>query len=309
MSWCVAATEVKEYLKEVRPLIRPKTAAAFQRRGRRALERGLVDRAVEDLSEAYRMAPKAAEVLVARAVAYRARKDYDLALDDCEEALKLEPRHPGALNVRGCVHSDRGHFDEALKDFHLAIRLYPRFAQIHANRAYAYAGKQQFDKAIRCYEEALRLTPGVAEWHYRRGLAWEQLGDRARASEDYVQAVRLDPAYQGRVIPHTVRLVQIDNRTGQNLRVHLRYECRGTDGRWTWLPGKDDLRWEVAPGTKGVLLHDGSQILARRVRIWAEGLETDTVWDTGKNRDTWVAPATGYRGGAEPEVFTYTFNP
>jgi tetratricopeptide (TPR) repeat protein len=309
VSWCVAAAEVKDYLEQVQPLVEPKTAAAFHRRGLRALERGLNSRAVEDLTEAHQLSPKSADILADRALAHRARKDYDLALDDCDEALKLEPQHARALNVRGCVNSDRGKFDEALKDFRRAVQLAPKSAQFQANRAYAHVAKQEFEQAIRCYDEALRLTPGVAEWHYRRGLALERQGDVDRADEDYVQAVRLDPSYRNLVKPHKTRVVQVVNRTGQKLRVHLRYESQGADGRWAWLPGKDDLTWEVAAGTTTLLLHDGKPVLARRIRIWADSAETDALWHAVKDRDTWVAPAAGYRGGANPEVFTYTFNP
>jgi tetratricopeptide (TPR) repeat protein len=309
MSWCVAAAEVKEYYEEVRPLIEPKTAETFQRRGLRALNRGLAFRAVEDLSEAHRLAPKSADIIVARALAHRVRKDFELALDDCDEALKLDPQHEGALNVRGCVNTDRGRFDDALKDFRRAVQLSPRSAQIQANRAFAYEGKKDLEQAIHCYDEALRLEPGVAEWHYRRGLALEQHGDTARADEDFAQTVRLDASYRDRVNPHKARVVQVVNRTDQKLRVHLRYEGQGTDGRWTWLPGKGELTWEVAPGTTTLLLHDDRPVLARRIRIWADGLETAATWHAVKDRDTWVAPTTGYRGGARPEVYTYTFNP
>jgi hypothetical protein len=56
-------------------------------------------------------------------------------------------------------------------------------------------------------------------------------------------------------------------------------------------------------------LLDGRPIVARRIRIWADGLETGAVWLAVKDRDTWVAPAAGYRGGARPDPYTYTFNP
>jgi tetratricopeptide (TPR) repeat protein len=309
MSWFVAAAEVKEYLEEVRPLIEPKTAEAFHRRGLRALNRGLAARAVEDLTEALRLEPQSADLLADRALAYRVRKDFDLALDDCNEALKQEPRHAGALNVRGCVHSDQGQFDEAIKDFRRAVQLDPRSAQFQANRAFAYVGKREFDQAIRCYDEALRLSPGVAEWHYRRGLALEQRGELPRAEEDFMQAIRIDRSYQERVIPHKMRQVQVVNRTGQKLRVHLRYESQGADGRWTWVPGTDDVTWEIPPGATSLLLHEGRPVLARRIRIWADGMESDATWHAVKDRDTWVAPTAGYRGSAKPEVFTYTFNP
>ena len=309
MSWFIGASEVKGYFEEARPLIEPKTAEAFQRRGIRALNRGMAARAVVDLTEAYRLDPKSAEVLTGRALAHRARKDYELALDDCNEALKLDPLHVGAHNVRGCVNTDRGQFDEALKDFRRAVQLEPQNPQIHANRAYAHAGKREFEQAVRSYDEALRLLPDVAEWHYRRGLAREQGGEPARAEEDYAQAVRLDPAYRERVVLNKVRAIQVVNKTGQKLRVHLRYEAQGEDGRWAWLPGKDDLTWEVPAGETGVLLQDGRPVLARRMRIWADGMESEAVWHATKDRDTWTAPAAGYRGGAKPDVFTFTFNP
>jgi tetratricopeptide (TPR) repeat protein len=309
VSWFIAAAEVKEYVKEVRPLVEPKTAAAFQRRGLRALERGLAARAVEELTEANRLDPKSADILAGRALAHRARKDYELALDDCNEALKLEPRHAGALNVRGCVNTDRGQFDEALKDFRRAIQLEPRNAQFHANRAYAHAGKGDLGQATRSYDEALRLAPDVAEWYYRRGLALEQSGEPTRAEEDYARAVRIDPAYRERVTLHKVRFIKVANKTGQKLRIHLRYECQGEDGSWAWLPGKDDVTWELPPGAAGALLLDGRPIVARRIRIWADGMETGAVWHAVKDRDTWVVPAAGYRGGAKPDPYTYTFNP
>jgi tetratricopeptide (TPR) repeat protein len=309
VSWFIAAAEVKEYFEGMRPLVEPKTAAAFRTRGLRALERGLAARAVEELTQANRLDPKSADILAGRALAHRARKDYELALDDCNEALKLAPRHAGALNVRGCVNTDRGQFDEALKDFRRAIRLDPRNAHFHANRAFAHAGKGDFGQAVRSYDEALRLAPGVAEWHYRRGLALEQSGEPARAEGDYALAVRLDPGYRERVTLHKTRFIQVANRTGQKLRVHLRYECRGEDGRWTWLPGKNDVTWELPAGASGTLLLDGRPLAARRIRIWADGLETGAVWHAVKDRDTWVAPAPGYRGGAKPDPYTYTFNP
>ena len=309
VSWFIAAAEVREYIEEVRPLVEPKTARAFQRRGLRALDRGLAARAVEELTEANRLDPKSANILTGRALAHRARKDYELALDDCNEALKLEPRHFGAFNVRGCVNTDRAQFDEALKDFRRAIQLDPRNAHFHANRAFAHAGKRDFGQAIRSYDEALRLSPGVAEWYYRRGLALEESGEPARAEEDYALAVRLDATYRERVTLHKMRFIQVANRTGQKLRIHLRYERQGEDGTWAWLPGKDDLTWELPPGAAGALLLDGRPIVARRIRIWADGMETGAVWHAVKDRDTWVAPAAGYRGGAKPDPYTYTFNP
>jgi tetratricopeptide (TPR) repeat protein len=309
VSWCISVEEVKAYLAEARPLVEPETAELFNRRGLRTLERGQAARAIDDLSTAHRLDPKSADVLADRAMAYRARKDYDLALDDLAEALRLSPRHPGAYNVRGCIHTDRAQNDDALKDFRRAIQLDPRVGMFHANRAQAHANKGEVDAAVRSYDEALRLSPGVADWHFRRGLALEQAGDLKRAEDDYVRAIQLDPAFRERLTLHKARVLQVTNRTGQKIRVHLRYEAPAADGKFAWLPGEGSLTWEFAPGETAVLVHEGGPVLARRMRIWADSPDTKTVWYAAKDHDTWTAPAAGYRGGAKPELFTYTFNP
>jgi tetratricopeptide (TPR) repeat protein len=309
MSWCIAGAEVRKYLEEARPLVEPKTAAAFQRRGVRALQRGQAIRAVEDLSAARQLDTKSADILVNRALAHRTRKDYDLAFDDIVEALQLDPQHEGAYNVRGCVHMDRGEYDQALREFRRAIQINPKVGMVQANRAYAHANKGEFEQAVRSYDEALRLSPDVAEWYYRRGLALEQQGHVKKAEADYVQAVQREPAYKEVLTLHKVRIVRVENRTGQKLRVQLRYEGLAEDGRWVWAPGKDALTWELAEGETVVLVYDGRPVMARRMRIWADNSETNMAWLKVKDTDTWTAPVRGYRGGAKPDVFTYTFNP
>jgi tetratricopeptide (TPR) repeat protein len=308
MSWCIATTEVRAYLDEVRPLVEPKTAAAYQRRGMRALERGLPVRATEDLSAAYRLNPESADVLVGRAMAYRVRKDHDLALDDIAEALRLNPLHPGAFNVRGCIHADRGENDEALRDFRRAIQIDPRIASIHGNRARSHGSKGEYEQAVRCYDEALRLAPESAEWYYGRGLALEQQGKKQSAEEDYTRAVERDPSYRDRVVLHKVRVVRVDNKTDRKVRVYLRYEGQSTDGALAWAPGTGALSWEFEPGESAVLTHDGRPVLARRIRIWAESADGTLSWQKSKDVDTWTAPAAGYRGGSKPQIFTYDLN-
>jgi Tfp pilus assembly protein PilF len=309
MGWCIAAAEVRTYFDELKPLIEPKTAENFHRRGMRYLNRGILGLALDDLNEASRLEPKSADLLVDRAQVHRARKDFELATDDCQAALKLNPQHAGAFNVLGCVASDRGEYDDALREFRRAIQIAPRNAVIHANRGFAHAKKNQLANAIRSYDEALRLTPNVAEWHYQRGLSLEQAGNIERAEEDYRQSLRIDPTYSERVIPHRTRAVQVVNRTGQKLKVSVQFETQNAEGEWTWFPKEAAVEWEIPVGETAMLLYQGRPILTRRMHIWADGIGTKSVWHTSKNQDTWTAPAKGYRGGSQPEIFTYTFTP
>lgn len=310
MSWCIAAAEAREYLAEMRPLVEPKTAVAFQRRGLRHLERGQPIQAVEDLSAAHRLAPKSADILANRAMAYRVRKDLDMAMDDVAEALQLNPQHAGAFNVRGCIHTDRNENDAALKDFRKAIQINPKIGNFHANRAMAHLNKMELEQAVRCFDEALRLGPDKAEWFYRRGLALEQMGKQQLAEEDYVRAIQREPSYRDQLTLHKARIIRVANNTTQKIRVYLRYEGLTADGQFAWAPGGTEaLAWEFAPGESAVLVHDGRPVLARRIRIWAECPDAKINWLKVKDVDTWAAPANGYRGGPKPELFTYSFNP
>jgi tetratricopeptide (TPR) repeat protein len=309
VSWCISAEEVKAYMETARELVEPKTAAVYLTRGTRTLERGLPAKAVEDLSAAHRLDPKSTEILLTRAVAHRKRQDYDLALDDIAEVLKLDPLHARAHNIRGCIHFDRDDNNEALKDFRRAIQLDPTVAIFHANRAEAHVYKSELEPAVKSYEEAIRLSDDVADWYYSRGQALEQLGESRKAEDDFARAIQLDPSYRDRMTLHRTRVLQVANKTGQKLVVHVRYEGQTPDGKFTWLPAEGSLDWEFSPGEKAGLTHNGRPIQARRMRIWAEAPETKTDWRTRKDVDTWLGPAAGYRAGPKPELYTFTFHP
>jgi hypothetical protein len=136
------------------------------------------------------------------------------------------------------------------------------------------------------------------------------MGKQQLAEQDYIRAIQRDPGYREKLTLHKVRIVRVTNNTAQKIRVYVRYEGLAADGQFAWTPGATEaLAWELNPGESAVLLHDGHPVLARRMRIWAECPETKLSWLKVKDTDTWAAPATGYRGGPKPELFTYTFNP
>jgi tetratricopeptide (TPR) repeat protein len=305
IGWCIAASEVKGYLAETLPLVEPKTAAALHRRGARSLDRGQLGRAVDDLTAAHRLDPKSADIRVDRARLYRARKDYNLALGELAAAMALDPRHAKAYAVLGSIDLDQRRDDRALENLRKAIDLDPTVAAFHADRGQAHANKGEFEQAAKSYDDALHLSPNVADWYYHRGLALDQQGKIEKAEEDFARSVRLDPTYRDRVTHHKVRALKVENRSKHKLRVYVRYEGIMADGRTDWFP--DTLTWVFEPGEEAALLYDGRPVQARRIRIWADVLDTKEAWHVGKDKDLWTCPANGYRGGAKPDVFTYRF--
>jgi serine/threonine-protein kinase len=94
--------------------------------------------AVQDYSEAIRLAPQSAFAYAGRGVCLvRLHRDDD-ALADFNRALELEPRQASALNGRGGgVYFRRRQNAQALRDYNAAIASNPRFAQTYQNRARA----------------------------------------------------------------------------------------------------------------------------------------------------------------------------
>ena len=105
------------------------------------MERGIAwsldgkdDKAVEDMSEAIRLAPSAMSYLD-RGVAQSRRKDYSAALADIEIAISLEPKNAYAVRCRGVFWCRQSEYDKAIIDFDKAIRLDPKYADAFACRA------------------------------------------------------------------------------------------------------------------------------------------------------------------------------
>jgi hypothetical protein len=100
------------------------------------------------------------------------------------------------------------------------------------------------------------------------------------------------------------------NKTGQSLRVYVRYEAKAPDGNWRWFYTEapvGPLTFTVPPGAS-VNLFDGYWwINARRVRLWAEGVENGGAWLRDRDQDLWLArdPYRARRTG----VYTCTFDP
>jgi len=93
--------------------------------------------AVQNYSEAIRLAPDMALAYAARGVCLvRLHRDPD-AMIDFQRALEMKPDLAFALNGRGGVYFRRKQYRMALADYDAAVKSNPRFAQAYLNRAHA----------------------------------------------------------------------------------------------------------------------------------------------------------------------------
>ena len=94
-----------------------------------------------------------------RGLAYRDKGELDRAIADHTEAIRLDPRFAVAFNSRGFTYDRKGERDRAVADYTEAIRLDPRFAVAFRNRGrdYLYAGA--LAKALADFSQSSELDP------------------------------------------------------------------------------------------------------------------------------------------------------
>ena len=85
------------------------------RRGRRAIEAGDVNTAIDHLTALTDHAPDFAEGWNARAIAYYQAGLYGPSISDIQRALALNPNHFGAMAGLALMLEDMGEYDNALK--------------------------------------------------------------------------------------------------------------------------------------------------------------------------------------------------
>ncbi len=188
---------------------------------------GDLDRALDDSSEAIRLAPREADSYLIRAEVWRARGEHGKALADCDAVLRVDPKSVGALVLRASIWADNmeygkaiadysevirrdpqvvpayfgraavqgeiGEIDKAIADLGTAIHLNPQLPDPYLVRAAAWRHKGETDKAIADLSEAIRLEPRSAQAYHSRGLLWAKKKNFDKAIDDYSQAIRLEP--------------------------------------------------------------------------------------------------------------------
>lgn len=155
--------------------------------------------AVEALTRAIKLDPKAAGEYSNRGAAYEKLGNYWPAIKDYDQAISLDPIGPSTFAFytnRGVAYSKLGNYQQAIKDYDRAIELNPSWAEAYNNRGVGYVGLGDYPKAIRDYNRAIELDPKYSMAYRNRGYiyAWK-LGNHRQAIRDYDRAIELDPKY------------------------------------------------------------------------------------------------------------------
>ena len=162
-------------------------------RGKAALEKEDLDRAIANCTEAIRLRFDYAEAYYCRGEAYRRQYNSGNAIDDCTEAIEFRPNYADAYRCRGGAYADKRDYDRAVADCSEAIRIDPKDAKAFALRGDAFRDKGLYDKAITDYTESIRLDPKNGIVYGCRAFAYADIGQDDKCLHDFEQAVAVTP--------------------------------------------------------------------------------------------------------------------
>jgi tetratricopeptide (TPR) repeat protein len=186
---------------------------AYVGRGLARAQKGDLDRAMADFTQAIRLDPKNSLAYNNRAITWRDKGgDPDRAIKDFTAAIRISPLprsdlpgipHVNIYSNRGLAWAAKGDVARAIADFDRAIRLDRNDAEAYWRRAKVYASQRDLDRFVADLDQVIRLDPGRADAYMGRGAAryerymgagaWIERDDLERAIADFTVATRLDP--------------------------------------------------------------------------------------------------------------------
>jgi tetratricopeptide (TPR) repeat protein len=195
--WLEEKKDVDAALRDYTEAIRlaPTVAGLLVNRGNAWAARKEYDKAIADYDEVIRLQPEEAFAYSGRGLAWFAKKEFDKAIADLSEAIMLDPELVIAYNGRGLAWKRKGDFDKAIADFNEAIRLYPQNSRAFEHRGFALYDKGDYDKAIADFDAAIGMDSRDFVAYLGRGCAWHWKNEYTKAIADFDEAIRLDPQH------------------------------------------------------------------------------------------------------------------
>jgi tetratricopeptide (TPR) repeat protein len=247
--------------------IDPLHADSLRLMGEIYLHSGQLDRAIEWVSRAVGIAPKAAYVSTLGTVFQRSGRleealkafenaisiepenaelwknlgavlidlDHpDRALLGLQQALKLRPRYVDAANLAGLVLHRQGRHAEALESFNLSLDVEPAQADALRLRALVLVSLQRLDEALADNHQSQLLNPGNADTHHNLGTILQNLGRYQDSLEWYDRAIALRPDFVLPLKGKAHSLVEL-RRTDEALAYYTRtlaFDPEHSEARW-----------------------------------------------------------------------------
>ncbi|HVZ59805.1 MAG TPA: hypothetical protein VG892_03365 [Terriglobales bacterium] len=152
-------------------------AAAYAARAFMYLDKGLIEAADQDATEALALDPNHAASHIIQAAILTRRGLAEKALLEADTAVKLEPNNDRAYNYRGM-------------DEHI-LSVSAERSGAAKNGAIGWQAVEE--KAINDFNHAIQLNPDAADYYYNREIAFQRIGKFAEAVSDADKLKSLEP--------------------------------------------------------------------------------------------------------------------
>ncbi len=185
------AGKIDEAMKHVNRVIETKpNVVALKLRAQLWTNKERLDKALEDVETAMKLATRDLELYLMRARLYHLEGRNALAKEDVEKVLQVRPNFPPALDLRSTIAVAMGQFDAAIADIKTLLKqepdntLYKLQLAIYLNAA----GKSA--RAVEVFSDVLKTDPGNTVAFRGRADAYLNMGNHKQALADYEVAVK-----------------------------------------------------------------------------------------------------------------------
>lgn len=217
-------------------------------------QNGQFETAMSDLTEALRLAPNSAGLLMDAADCANALGDHGRAIQLAGGAIARDPRQPIAWYLKGYAHQILAQFGPATTCLREAVRLDPGYADAYARLAHIAMGQSRRSEARGLAQQALLVDP-------RNAIALLALAavdvaeDRPDAAQPRLATVLADPAAEPpvRAIAKT-QLGDLWHAMGQTDEAFDAYRSAGEIWKSYYEPHV--VKTETAMAQLGRLVHD-----------------------------------------------------
>ena len=119
--------------------------------------------------------------------------NYAKALPELLEAQKMAPKNADVQNFIGLAHNGLKEYEEAIESFHKALQLNPGRTDVRNNLGLTYLALQKYDQALTALTLAIELKPDYGKTYQLIGRVY-LAKDQTKEAVDYLtKAAELDP--------------------------------------------------------------------------------------------------------------------
>lgn len=170
-------------------------ARVHEQRGLAFIDKGDIDRAMEEFTAAIPLNPKGLAPLWRRGMLRAGKHDIAGAMEDFDRVLRADPNNASAWYGRGLTYEIQKDYPKTLNAFDQALRLDPKYVEVLVQRSMVQSILNQPARAMADAEQAVRVDPSNARALHRRAVLLMNADQTDKALADLAAAIQSDPRF------------------------------------------------------------------------------------------------------------------